>query len=118
MEMIPVKQQIIVGSYSNIFDSATLIWIALYFQVISKNWVWYQIFGLALIAASTIGCVMLPESPKFLYEKKRYDEARKVFEKIAKFNRKQFNAEFMFDTEQQEQQAKIGNTHSKSKIMD
>jgi hypothetical protein len=49
---------------------------------------------------SILGILILPESPKFLYEKKRFDECREVFKYIAKFNKeKNANLDFKFDLE-------------------
>lgn len=46
-------------------------------------------FGLCFSGIiSMVGCFLLPESPKFLLTKKKYDEARSAINWIAKFNRK------------------------------
>jgi hypothetical protein len=36
---------------------------------------------------SMVGCYMLPESPKFLISKRKFEEARGAINWIAKFNR-------------------------------
>ena len=36
-----------------------------------------------------VGCYMLPESPKFLISKKKFDEARSAINWIAKFNQQE-----------------------------
>ena len=45
-------------------------------------------WGLAQGLIALFGVIfILPESPKFLYTHKRFDEARELLKKIAKFNR-------------------------------
>lgn len=53
---------------------------------ISKNWVYYQIFGISVNALCVVVGFFLPESPKFLYESKQYDKCREVLRYISKFN--------------------------------
>lgn len=76
IELLPLKSHALIGSFSVMYDTSVVIWIALYFQFISKDWMPYQLFGLCLSFVTTIGCYFIPESFKFLYEQKRYDEAR------------------------------------------
>jgi len=40
-----------------------------------------------LACLGTCGVWLIPESPKWFYEKKRYDEARKTYQFVAKLNR-------------------------------
>jgi hypothetical protein len=42
---------------------------------------------------------ILPESPKFLYLKNRFDESRQALSFVAKFNNLNFDSKFLFDTE-------------------
>jgi MFS family permease len=79
MEYSPNRHKALLGSIYGISSSLTLIFISIYFQLISKEWFWYQCFGLSIAAISALMSLILPESPKFYYEKKRYDEARNVF---------------------------------------
>jgi hypothetical protein len=47
-----------------------------------------------------VSAFLLPESPKFLYVSKRYDESRKALFYIASFNSSKFSGTmFCFDTE-------------------
>jgi hypothetical protein len=57
-----------------------------YFWKISKDWVWLELGACLSGVVSMIGGLMIPESPKFLISKKRYDEARQAISWIAKFN--------------------------------
>ena len=65
-----------------------MVWMALYFRFITKEWVYYVYFSLAILVFSLIGIFFIPESGKFLYERGRFDDARKTFKYIAKFNGK------------------------------
>jgi hypothetical protein len=43
---------------------------------------------------------LVPESPKYLWSAKRFDEARKNLDFIARFNRKEnYNKKFKFESE-------------------
>ena len=60
---------------------------ALWFMLVSKDW--KTIFVLATIAlyfTCIVHCTM-PESPKFLLSQGKYEEARAVITRIARFNR-------------------------------
>lgn len=60
--------------------------ICIYFDVVSKDWIYVQIPNIAL---TVIGiCVMfnMPETPRFLLAQGRTEEAKQVFVKIAQFN--------------------------------
>jgi len=50
----------------------------IYFRFISKNWIYLQIVGVSLSAISAVLIWFLPESPRFLYVKHRYQEAREA----------------------------------------
>lgn len=65
----------------------------------SKYWLPFQIFACIstfLIAGSVL---FLPESPKYLISKKKYDEARDSLRFIAKLNRNNDPVTFKFDRE-------------------
>ena len=56
---------------------------------LSKNYIWIHYFYFALIISSAyIILFKLPESPKYLVSKKKYEEAQRVFALIAKYNGK------------------------------
>ena len=67
-----------------------------YFWIISKNWLYLEIFGCIIGLISFVGTYFLiPESPKFLITMKRYEEARTAISYIAKMNGKpEFNEQF------------------------
>jgi len=71
---------------------------------VSRHWLWIQLFGLSGSLVAFLGVLfVLPESPKFFYIKKRYEESRRVLQYVARFNKAQLflNDDFWFDTEYQ-----------------
>lgn len=87
------------GTIVQVWDSTTMIWMSLYFAFISKYWLWYELYGFAVVVAATVAAFFIPESPLFLYEQKRYDEARDSLRVIAKFNGVKDDCNFTFDKE-------------------
>ena len=52
-----------------------------------------------------LGCLLVPESPKYLYSYQRYKEAKGSLATIARFNRvsiQKRNGKYTFDTEAEE----------------
>ena len=96
MELLPKAQQVLVGTSLQVMNSLVIVIACVYFSKISKNWIWLEIIACILGVISMVGCYFLPESPKFLISRKRYNEARAAINWIAKFNcqREQFNSQF------------------------
>lgn len=67
-------------------ESAIPIWLTIYYWYISINWVPFHLIGPVLNITALIGLPFIPESPKFLYEKKRYMECYKSLRKMADIN--------------------------------
>ena len=80
-------------------DAGTEVIISLYFWFISKNWLYLQIYGAFITFLSAFCLYMVPDSPKYLYSKGRYEQARKAFDFIQKFNSrfKQVNKQETFE---------------------
>ena len=74
---------------------------AFYYKFISKEWkyLYYCYFGISAI--TTILCHFLFESPRFLYEKERYIEARNIVDKMARINgsKELVSGKWIFDKE-------------------
>jgi len=88
----------------NVIDGSVTIFVAVYFRFISKNWLWWEVFGLTLTVFSTICLFLLPESPKYLWSAKKYKEARESLAYIAKINKKtSYTKKFKFETEVEEE---------------
>ena len=68
------------GTMWNMQEGAIIIWLTLYYWFVSKNWKWPVLFGgIGMIIGATVIHFYLPESPKWLYEKKRFREVQKTF---------------------------------------
>jgi hypothetical protein len=107
LELVPTKWQTYVGTSLLIADGSTMILLSLYFRFITRDWLGFQIFGLALTTFSFVGSLIAPESPKYLYSYKRFAEAREALGRIARLNRvplEKRRFKFTFDTEAEEQE--------------
>jgi hypothetical protein len=88
-EFLPANKQTLVGTILHLNNGFVSIYTVIYYWFISSYWIPIQVFGGVLSAISIIGVALLPESPKFLVTKKRYDEARAAINVIARVNKKE-----------------------------
>jgi Sugar (and other) transporter len=77
---------VLCGTILQLFNAGVSLIGTIYFWKISKNWVWIEIFACSLGAFAMIGAFIMPESPKFLITRKRFDEAREAISTIARVN--------------------------------
>ena len=101
-EFLNKEQRPYLMPLNNILNGLIIIFTALYYQVISKDIAyiqWCNLFLVSILLLFTI--IYLPESPKFLHSKERYDEARNSLSIVARVNGiKNFNKdEIMFENE-------------------
>jgi hypothetical protein len=75
-----------VGSFTMFADASILVIIPLYFIFISKDWVPFQLFAVFATFVTLIATLIIPESPKYLYSKGKFDEFQKALQSIRKFN--------------------------------
>mmetsp|Transcript_201 Transcript_201/g.195 ORF Transcript_201/g.195 Transcript_201/m.195 type:complete len:106 (+) Transcript_201:575-892(+) len=59
---------------------------AFYFRFISNDWLYLFIAFLVVTGVIAVLSMILPESPKFLFEKGKYEEAREVVIRMARMN--------------------------------
>jgi len=59
-------------------DSVTLVLVALYNRYVSRDWIYFQILGVALTFLSLVTLAAIPDSPRYLYSKDRFNDARKA----------------------------------------
>ena len=85
-ELLPQNKQTLVGTILQLNNGVVAVYTVLYYWFISKNWIGINSFGAALTGISMLGVLFLPESPKFLLTKRRYDHARNAINFIAKIN--------------------------------
>jgi len=58
----------------NASEGAVYIYFTLYYMTGHKNWIYVQWFGIILGTLSLLAIISLPETPKFLFDKKRFKE--------------------------------------------
>ncbi len=67
LELSPYQYQATIGTTLQCFNTVVTILSVIYFYYISKNWLWFQIFGCGLNFVVVIAVYfLLPESPKYL----------------------------------------------------
>ncbi|TNV80510.1 hypothetical protein FGO68_gene767 [Halteria grandinella] len=87
MELSPLKQQTTIGTLLQIFNTFVTIFACFFFYYISKQWQWFEIIGLVINLIVIVCVVFMPESPKYLYAQRRWDDMRKNLNVIAKLNK-------------------------------
>lgn len=103
-EYSPPRWRSAAMTYLLTVEQAVIIVVPLYFRSYRRaSTVWYESFGIVLnvIAAGAI-FVLLPESPDYLYGWYRYEESRKAFGAIARWNGKPALDAGVFDTEDEQ----------------
>ena len=75
-----------IHSFKMFADASILVIIPLYFIFISKDWVPFQLFAVFATFVTLIATLIIPQSPKYLYSKGKFDESRKALQFIRKFN--------------------------------
>lgn len=70
------------------FSAESIVYILniVYFRYISNDWVWLQIPNIVLSGLGVCWILLLPETPRYLCAKKRYDDTRNVLSKLARWN--------------------------------
>lgn len=77
MDLLPKAWQVPTGSVLNFIDTAIPAFAVVFFWKISKEWtLWAIPFCEVTSLLVIVALFFLPESPKFLICKKRFDEAR------------------------------------------
>lgn len=101
VESVPLRhQQIVVSIYWSVELFSIILW-SFYYQKLDKNWFPLQAiyFGGGIIVL-IIATFFFPESPKFLYSKQKFEEARESLAYMAKFNRNfDYKNNFLFENE-------------------
>ncbi len=100
LEFVPRKYQAAVSTIAWSFVAVAIMFSGFYFLVISDNWIWLQVIGASMTLIVVICLIFIPESPKYLVTKKKYDQARANLQTIAKVNGKtDVSFDFKFDKE-------------------
>ena len=92
VEMMPLHLQNDTGLYIFLVFGFAMSYIALQFWFLTKNWRVNAAVSLSLAVLSLIATLAwLPESFRFLYGKKRFEQARTVLAKAASYNKADFD---------------------------
>jgi MFS transporter, OCT family, solute carrier family 22 (organic cation transporter), member 4/5 len=98
MELVPQKKKKFWNLIAALTDAVVMISVAGYFYIIKygeSTIVFYLVFSII----SLIFVYRAPESPQFLYTKKRWEELHSSFSKISRINNKEWSG-FKFDREE------------------
>lgn len=86
VEMQPKSHYVLVGTSMFLIESIAYLSICVYFMKVSKDWKPLQIPNIIFISAGLVFLFFMPESPRFLISKQRFEDARDVFKWIGKVN--------------------------------
>jgi MFS family permease len=96
-ELSPQKAGIFCWGVINCTDIIALIPTSIYFLYIHNQWKYFYIAPIVIAWVTCPFIFYIPESPKFLYEKGKYAELRKVIKRIARVNRVKMNEKYVID---------------------
>jgi MFS family permease len=101
-EFLPKKHSKDIIAALFIIGSVAMFYAPLQFITFSNSW--FSLGGVMIVTTFMCIAVMteVPESPKFLYEHGRYDEARLSLFTVARFNRVTIKQNIIFDKESPE----------------
>lgn len=86
MELVPKKTSSTVGAALMVCQGSVLIYWSIYFVWIDYNAKYMLGVGVILNFITAILSFFIPESPKYLFGKEKFDEARNSLKKIASGN--------------------------------
>ena len=86
-EFIPRNWQNVATTFLNCGDASVMIFQTVYY-IFWKNWVYIHIIGIAGAILIILIILTIPESPKFYYANKRFNETRKVLKFVGKWNKR------------------------------
>ena len=86
IEMQPKSHQPLVSTIQFLSESIVYCIICIYFMYVNKNWVFLQVPNITLTIMGLMFLYSMPESPRFLLSQNRYQAARAVFGRMAKYN--------------------------------
>ena len=70
-----------------LMDCLSLLGLSYGYQRVSRGWLWVQQIGVGLTLAGLAVCIVLmPESPKYFYLNRKYEEARRSLKRVARIN--------------------------------
>lgn len=85
-EFSPTNYHNLLGTLWSVSEAMVFIYLTIYYKYISKDWFWTVAFGLSLNIVGLVFLLFLPESPRYLFYKKRFKECEEVLRAMAKYN--------------------------------
>ena len=86
-EQVPKSHRIQFGLLVDLSEAAVIIYVVVYLQLISRNWVYLIWFSVALLAVNLLAVFLLVnESPRFLMAKNNKERAFEGFKRMARIN--------------------------------
>ena len=87
-EMVPAKMRSLTGTLFALCDACTMVLATLYFEYITHNSIYWEATACILnVVAVIMVFFIVPESPKWLYEKGLYLQAKQSLLQIAQGNK-------------------------------
>lgn len=87
-EVAPASTHTAMGTTWNMLEGFVFIILTLYFRFISKEWRWSLVIGVVYgIVGYAILLLVLPESPKWQYDRGHYRDCYKTLQYMARFNK-------------------------------
>ena len=86
LELIPPGYQTLVSTIIIAADGSIMIFLSLYFRYITKYWMPFQLFQFGVAVVGFLVGLLAPESPKYLDSIRRFQDAKKSIQTIAKYN--------------------------------
>ena len=80
------RDQLFSGSFYNASEGFAFVILTVYYWCYSKNWVPIAAYGLIINIAAFFILIFVPESPKFLYARERYEECQEVISLMKTIN--------------------------------
>ena len=109
-ELSPKRLQLLVWSVIFALDLIEVAFLSIYFMFISKNYIYFFYGAIAGTVIMTICSFFVPESPIFLYEKGKWEQARNLINRMARMNgSKLANDQWVLDKEEILGYAPMGN---------
>ena len=85
-EVLPQNRKVLMATMLQVLVGCVPAVGSVYFTRISKDWLWLEIWAGCLTVACLLATFAMPESPKYLISKRRYNDARVAVSYIARFN--------------------------------
>ena len=85
--MVPLEARALAGTLAITTDCFTMIWATIYFMFLSHYSIYWEYTAVFInIASMSLIAMYCPESPKWLYEKGRFKDAKEALIYIARNN--------------------------------